>query len=82
MIAHAEGGPTDCANLCCLCRRHHRLKTHAPGWIFRLDTDGTLWVTTPSGVTRITRPPGGELLEPHEIGVLPAGVLADDPPPF
>ena len=26
--------PTDCANLCCLCRRHHRLKTHAPGWRF------------------------------------------------
>jgi hypothetical protein len=28
-------GATDCGNLCCLCRRHHRLKTHAPGWRFR-----------------------------------------------
>jgi hypothetical protein len=28
--AYADGGPTDCANLCCLCRRHHRMKTHAP----------------------------------------------------
>lgn len=26
-----DGGPTDRANLCCLCRRHHQLKTHA-GW--------------------------------------------------
>ena len=32
VVAHAEGGETDCANLCCLCRRHHRLKTHARGW--------------------------------------------------
>ena len=29
---HDDGGPTDCGNLCCLCRRHHRLKTHAQGW--------------------------------------------------
>ena len=28
---HAEGGETACTNLCALCRRHHRLKTHAPG---------------------------------------------------
>ncbi len=51
-------GPTDCHNLCCLCRRHHRLKTHAPGWRFELTPDGVLLVTTPSGVTRTTRPPG------------------------
>ncbi|CAA9277603.1 MAG: hypothetical protein AVDCRST_MAG52-3595, partial [uncultured Blastococcus sp.] len=42
--AYADGGRTDCANLCCLCRRHHRLKTHAPGWSFHLDADGALWV--------------------------------------
>jgi hypothetical protein len=29
VVAHAAGGETDCVNLCCLCRRHHRLKTHA-----------------------------------------------------
>src|SRR3712207_6874590 len=38
--------------------RSHRLKTHAPGWSFAMDDDGTLTVTTPSGVTRVTRPPG------------------------
>jgi hypothetical protein len=81
VIPHAEGGETDCANLCCLCRRHHRLKTFAPGWSFVLDTDGALLVTTPSGVTRISRPPGSYLLEPYEFGApLPDTVIIDVPP--
>jgi len=58
VVAHAHGGPTDCTNLCCLCRRHHRLKTHGPGWRYAMTADGVLSVTTPSGVTRTTRPPG------------------------
>jgi hypothetical protein len=58
VVAHADGGETDCANLCCLCRRHHRLKTHARGWRYVMTPDGVLTVTTPSGVTRTTRPPG------------------------
>ena len=36
VIPHACGGETDCANLCCLCRSHHRLKTFAPGWHFAM----------------------------------------------
>nr|WP_239521599.1 HNH endonuclease signature motif containing protein [Geodermatophilus sabuli] len=56
--SYACGGPTACQNLCCLCRRHHRLKTHAPGWRYAMTADGVLTVTTPSGVTRTTRPPG------------------------
>jgi hypothetical protein len=74
VIPYDHGGVTDCDNLCCLCRRHHRLKTHAPGWRFHLDPDGTLTVTTPSGVTRITRPPGLDPPEQPDPG--------DDPPPF
>jgi hypothetical protein len=74
VVAHAEGGPTACDNLCCLCRRHHRLKTHAPGWSFRLDDDGALWVTTPSGVTRVSRPPGAGFLEPYELGASVVGL--------
>ena len=31
VIPHACGGATDCANLCCLCRSRHRLKTLARG---------------------------------------------------
>ena len=58
VLAHADGGDTACANLCCLCRRHHRLKTHARGWAYAMTPDGVLTVTTPSGITRVTRPPG------------------------
>jgi hypothetical protein len=58
VTAHGEGGPTDCWNLCCLCRRHHRIKTFARGWHFELLADGQLLVRTPSGVSRTTRPPG------------------------
>ena len=50
-------GHTGCDNLCCLCRRHHRLKTHARGWRFHLLPDGRLEVTAPSGITRVTDPP-------------------------
>ncbi|MGY1633285.1 DUF222 domain-containing protein [Geodermatophilus sp. SYSU D01186] len=55
---HADGGPTDCSNLCCLCRTHHRIKTFAPGWVIHLLADGRLLVRTPSGVTRVSAPPG------------------------
>jgi hypothetical protein len=53
-----DGGPTACWNLCCLCKKHHRIKTFAPGWSFTLLRDGTLVVRTPAGITRRTRPPG------------------------
>src|SRR4051812_31471005 len=58
VIPHACGGPTACTNLCCLCRSHHWVKTFARGWRFRMEPDGTLHVTTPTGITRTTRPPG------------------------
>jgi hypothetical protein len=61
VVPHAHGGPTDCTNLCCLCRRHHRLKTHAAGWLHVMTPDGVLSVITPGGVTRTSRPPGMRL---------------------
>ena len=87
VIPHAGGGQTDCANLCCLCRSHHRLKTFAPGWHFVMDPDGVLHVTTPSGITRATRPPGMRPPEPagprSETGMGPPPDPPDDePPPF
>ncbi|WP_336027259.1 HNH endonuclease signature motif containing protein [Geodermatophilus sp. FMUSA9-8] len=87
VIPHASGGRTDCANLCCLCRSHHRLKTFARGWRFVMSPDGVLTVTTPSGITRTTRPPG--MRPPPErdpppgaTGTSPPADPADDPPPF
>ncbi len=80
---HAGGGVTACANLCCLCRRHHRLKTHAPGWQFAMRPDGTLSVTTPSGVTRTTRPPGTRPPDDHVVVRIGGPAEQDDdPPPF
>ena len=76
---HAQGGQTTCTNLCCLCRSHHRLKTFAHGWVFRMESDGTLHVTSPSGITRTTRPPGLRLPEPDPP---PDDPPPDDPPPF
>jgi hypothetical protein len=36
---------------------HHRGRQQAPGWRHDLTADGTLTVTTPSGLTAITEPP-------------------------
>ncbi|CCG03184.1 HNH endonuclease signature motif containing protein [Blastococcus saxobsidens] len=82
VIAHADGGPTSCENLCCRCRRHHRLKTFAPGWRHAMTPDGVLTVITPSGVTRISRPPGFHVLTGPPAPPPPEPALADDPPPF
>ncbi|MGY1811729.1 DUF222 domain-containing protein [Blastococcus sp. SYSU D00820] len=87
VIPHAAGGATACQNLCCLCRRHHRLKTHARGWSFSMTPDGHLTVTTPSGITRITRPPGPDWYPGPAPPGLPGqqrrAVTADaEPPPF
>ncbi|WP_216870732.1 HNH endonuclease signature motif containing protein, partial [Modestobacter excelsi] len=81
--AYAEGGATACGNLCSLCRRHHRLKTHAPGWRFTMTDDGVLSVTTPSGVTRTTRPPGSASVQgPAASSRAVGGTGVLDPPPF
>jgi hypothetical protein len=78
VIPHACGGETTCTNLCCLCRSDHRLKTFAHGWHFAMDPDGTLHVTTPTGITRTTRPPGLRRPPPETPRAEPDG----DPPPF
>ena len=48
-------GATDPANLVCLCRRHHRVKQR-PRWRSRLDGDGTLVWTDPTGHQSATSP--------------------------
>ncbi|MBF4769183.1 HNH endonuclease [Nocardioides agariphilus] len=55
----AEGGPpgqTHPDNLAPLCRRHHRVKTHARWSYHRLPDDGYQW-TTPTGRVIDTPPP-------------------------
>ncbi|WP_260694851.1 HNH endonuclease signature motif containing protein [Streptomyces sp. IB201691-2A2] len=53
-----RGGPTTPENLQPLCRRHHRLKTHHPGWRVARDahTGAAVW-TAPTGHTYINTPP-------------------------
>ena len=41
-------GPTAACNCACLCRRHHRMKTHG-GWQLDLALDGGLTWTSPTG---------------------------------
>ena len=48
-------GPTDAANLICLCRRHHRIK-QTVRWRVRIDPDATVTWTDPTGRVRSTLP--------------------------
>ena len=48
-------GATRYGNLISLCRRHHRIKQR-PRWRTRLDPDGTVHWTDPTGRTRTTTP--------------------------
>ncbi len=60
-------GPTHPANLRCLCRKHHLLKTFwtgPSGWSDHQRADATIIWTAPTG-TRYTTRPGAVLLFPH-----------------
>jgi hypothetical protein len=50
-------GPTSASNLVGYCTGHHRGKHQAPGWQHHLAGDGTLTVTTPTGLVATTTPP-------------------------
>lgn len=52
--AYDEGGATSAANCGLLCRRHHRLKTHA-GWSLERHPDASVTWTSPAGA-RIRAP--------------------------
>jgi Domain of unknown function (DUF222) len=56
----ARGGLTVPANLKCLCRFHHRLKTFG-GWLDVQHPDGSVEWTSPSGQTYRTTPGGADL---------------------
>jgi hypothetical protein len=72
-IPHAQGGPTHAANLKCLCKTHHLVKTFW-GWTEQQLPDGTLILTSPAGHTYLTTP-GSALLFPslcRAVGGCPA----------
>ena len=48
VVAHGDGGPTCSCNLAPLCRRHHRLKTHAT-WTYTSVSPGTYLWSSPHG---------------------------------
>ena len=52
----APKGDTSASNCCCLCRRHHRLKTFA-GWTVQLKPDGSCLWTSPGGRQFVSDPP-------------------------
>ena len=68
-------GPTTLPNTAMLCRYHHRLKTHAPGWTMSGSGDDDVVWTTPSGRQATTSPE-------HLLRSRPAADPTDDPPPF
>lgn len=59
----ADGGLTVAANLKCLCRQHHRLKTFGAWRDIQLP-DGTVVWTSPTGRTYRTEPAGADLFPP------------------
>lgn len=65
IVAYDAGGETSSTNLACLCRHHHRLKTHT-GWRYvRVGPSDYLW-TSPTGLTFLRTATGStELPEQH-----------------
>lgn len=52
------GGPTDTANLHCLCRTHHNLKTSRLWDVTKLADDTEIWSSRTSGETYVSVPEG------------------------
>jgi hypothetical protein len=78
-IAH-PWGPTQAANLKCLCREHHLLKTFWPGWTDRQLPNGDVIWTDPDGQTYLTQP-GSAILFPELCAPTAEAILTGTPPP-
>jgi hypothetical protein len=67
--AYRPGGPpgqTATDNLACLCRLHHRMKTHA-GWTYTMVEPGTFLWSSPHGHTYLTDAHGTDDLTPPTV---------------
>lgn len=91
VLPWADGGPTSRANLMCLCRRHHVLKTHADWRPLRTQSDGTVVWRGPDGneyTGRATLPVEPEDAPPGEadgavvVDEAVAGETTGADPPF
>jgi hypothetical protein len=87
--ADAEGrpqpGPTTTDNLACLCRFHHRLKTHSP-WRYEMTAPGVFEWTSPHGLRYRRDHTGTTDLDPlaSDKSTAPPGIprpADDDPAP-
>jgi hypothetical protein len=70
----SQGGNTSAANCAYLCRRHHRMKTHA-GWRIELHEDGSATWTTAAGRSYVSPPPAQ--LEPPPAAELEPSAAPD-----
>jgi len=66
IVAHADGGETSSANLACLCRLHHRMKTHG-GWNYAMVEPGVFLWRSPRGYTWLRDPTGTTDLTPPSV---------------
>jgi hypothetical protein len=62
-------GQTSSDNLACLCRLHHRMKTHCEsgGWTYTMLEPGTFLWSSPHGHTYLTYAHGTDDLTPPEV---------------
>jgi len=82
---HFPDGKTEEANLGCLCRRHHQIKTigenHNAGWKVEQHDHGELKWTSPTGRTYITYPRRFPTKNTTNVAPKPTPIN-NDPPPF
>ncbi|MBC7278260.1 HNH endonuclease signature motif containing protein, partial [Nocardioides sp.] len=72
-----QGGKTTTSNLTCLCRRHHRAKTHL-GWTYQRLAPGRYRWRSPHGYEFLTSPEGTVDLTPRPAPVAANDVSQDD----
>ncbi|MCW2819749.1 MAG: endonuclease, partial [Marmoricola sp.] len=80
VIAHADDGPTCSRNLAPLCRRHHRLKTHAT-WTYTSISPGTYLWSSPHGYQFLRDHTGSHDVTTERPRVPPGPIHPPAPPP-
>ena len=66
IVPYDHGGPTALHNLACLCRLHHRMKTHG-GWTYAMVQPGVFHWRSPHGHTYLRDATGTTDLTPPPV---------------